>query len=221
MSRKLKQFALLVLLACGTPFLSRGQAIFSLFPDSVQFFPDTIPANTVFTHDFYLQNMSPASYTGSISFKLAVGGFVDSILGVNNVTISQGDTLHFSILDSTMAPRYGGGVNIVVVWPDAPGVQTQDTFTHIVYVVEAMAFSEQGRWKNLKVFPVPAHDRMHIEPGQADLSEVWLVNAAGVPVRKWKGSPGEITVSGWPAGHYSLLFFDRNGERVARRIVIQ
>jgi hypothetical protein len=200
-----------------------SQNTFSILADSLELQTDTLPFNTNFTFTFALRNNSLFPFQGNIVLRNQINaGAIDSFPMIINATIGAGDTLTHVEADSTFAPRYGGGINVVVIWPEMVGFTAADSFIKIIFIDTGTAYIAPAQFRNLKLWPNPTTDRVvfdgDIDPSQ--MNEVWLVNAAGIPVRRWKGLPNELEVGDVPAGAYHLVFFTKEGERFAKKLIV-
>ena len=76
---------------------------------------------------------------------------------------------------------------------------------------------------DIKVYPVPANDVLHITTGTKAVMNAVIYNAMGQSV--WQGSVNgqlDIPVSSWAKGIYHIRFINtENGEQVVKSIVTE
>jgi archaellum component FlaG (FlaF/FlaG flagellin family) len=192
----------------------KGQAAFSVASVTVD--ADTIDLDTgnVLTFTVKLVNLGNTPYSGFIQLFAAYNGGtniypweyanIDSLM-----PILVGDTFSFDLhQDIVASDRYGGGDNIILIWPNTGnGAQTLDTASIHVFVRNLVSrLNPQEIDARVKVYPNPATEvlRFNWTDPTYRLEHVRLVNMAGQEVFSSHNAVQEIGLDGLPRGIYLL-----------------
>lgn len=174
---------------------------------------DLAMGDSVVSYTIKLVNQGNASFSGFIqimaSYNADPGVYPWEFTNIDAANpIAVGDTLTFTHDDVVSADRYGGGDNIILVWPNAgSGAQILDTgSTHIFVRNLVSRQNPQELDKRVRVYPNPAREALRflwVDPSY-QLEQVRLVNALGQEVFSTHESVTEIQVEGLPEGLYFL-----------------
>lgn len=217
------RFALLCFFGLGVQSL-RAQIFLDFVFDSLTF-PNPSVANVgdSVMYDFALQNQSGVLFQDSLIFHIRTNAGTFQLAAYDSVTIASLDTAMFHIQDSVSLLRYGGGVNVVVVWPTSPSPvvtdSLRDTLTVIVVGIDPRIEARPG----LIVFPNPSRDQIFLSRA-ADLPPIRrteIIAADGRRVADFRGLPQGTSVAHLPQGMYLLRIHDEQDGVSTHRFVRQ
>lgn len=217
------RIALLIVLASGFKGLS-AQTFLDFVWDSLNVpSPSVVNVNDSVVYNFSLVNQSPSTFSDSLGFMIRtnVGSFV--LMPEDTATIGPFGVKPFSIIDTVSLLRYGGGVNVVVVWPTSPAPivtdSLRDTLTVIIVSIDPKIEAQPG----LIVFPNPTRDQLYLSRA-ADLPPIRrteIIAADGRLVADFPGLPTHTSVSQLPQGIYLLRIRDDSDRVSTHRFVRQ
>lgn len=135
--------------------------------------------------------------------------------------VPSADTATLDINPFTMDQQQvmPGGVNIVVVWPEAPGFSASDSFVFEVFVKEPTALDPESDLYQFKVFPNPSAGPVQVETmsGQ-QVERVRIFNLQGQLLLE--SQENHLDLSEQPAGLYSVEAVMENGRRYVRKLYV-
>jgi hypothetical protein len=185
--------------------------------------PTSVSFGDTVTYTLDVTNNSSTDFFGAVSFFRRVGnGQADLIFTESfSDTIAAFASKPFVLTDTVSALRFGGGINAVVVWPTAPGVVTLDTaYGHLEVKVVGIPEEMQDAYR-MVVFPNPTAGSVRFQAEWSPLRarETVLMDQQGRRLRTENGLPGEMDLSGLPAGVYFLEVVLRDGARRRFKVV--
>lgn len=225
-SRKRKGFLVLLLvifLGFGTV---RAQTSLSVsWADSLTSSP--IPSTQVFNdtirYTFHVANLSTTPFVDSLDFQLrtTLGTFLLTTIQGLNIP-AQTDTI-ISFLDSTLATRYSGGINVVVVWPTLPGLVFTDTLRGSLFVGELAADDPSRVLSRIDAYPTPSRDELHftIRDPRAKVVKTVMTNSFGEVIRSYDHLPETVVMNGLASGLYFVTVTESSGQRTTLKIMKQ
>lgn len=200
----------------------RAQVSFFLTWDSVNVpAPNVQASNDTVLYTLTLNNGTGSQFFDSLYFHLRTSLGTWVIASFDSTLIAPFGTKTFSFRDSTLSSRYGGGVNVVVIWPTSPSqIQTDsliDSLTILLVDVDPL-FSEAI---GIDVFPIPS--QMEIFFRQHDHSAIVISteiqNLEGQVLRRIRGLPDSLSVAELPSGMYFIRFLDDLGRNTVIKVV--
>lgn len=212
---------LLFLFGFGRTF---GQITFTMVYDSMNFpTPTTQNQGGIVNYQFRLDNNSPATFQDSLYFFLRTPQGTFLLESYDSITIGPFDTTTFVIPDTVVALRYGGGVNVVVVWPTAPSFISSDSAygTLTVTPVSVDPLSHAG--PRVHVYPNPCHQALYFTQDRNALpvARVELMDQTGQVILQHAGLPHHLPISELPPGLYLLRIHDEQRGCATFKVVKQ
>jgi hypothetical protein len=205
---------------------AKAQTTFLIGYDSLNFpDPDTSSFGNSVRYEFDMQNVSGSSFSDTLRFMIRVNGGLPQLLGDSGiVTIGPALTKHFIFDDTVSALRYGGNINIVVIWPTSPSPIAVDSMYGMLFVYEGMGLKDGWDFASFDVglYPVPTEAVLYtrLKEPQVRVLQTQLTNVMGNVLWKEDGLPSEILMSDFSAGIYFVRVTLEDG-RIGRFKVIK
>lgn len=193
-----------------------GQAAFNVNFDSLNFIqPSTVGLGDTVTYDVTVVNNTASDFFGQISWLRRVdGGPIDTIFTDQfQDTLPAFSNRPYVLTDSVLASRFGGGINVVVVWPTAPNVTTLDSAVGILNVT-GVGIPERIRdGYPISVFPNPTRGSIRFQTQFSPLQvrETILMDQQGRVLHSQARLPSEMSLEGFAAGIYFIEVRLRDG----------
>ena len=223
-SRKRKGFfVLLLVIFLGFGAVRAQSALSFEWADSLTSSP--IPSSQVFNdtvrYSFHITNQTSTPFNDTVYLQLrtALGTFPLYTLYSLNLPV-QSDTF-VSFLDITTATRYSGGINVVVVWPTAPGYIFTDTIRGNLFVGELAADDPSRVLSRIAAYPVPSGDEVHftIRDPRAKVVKTVIANSFGEVIRSYDHLPETVMMNGFGSGLYFVTVMESSGQRTTLKIM--
>lgn len=196
--------------------------------------PDTLyythgTGDSIISYDIRLRNIGPAGANGLVDIIFQYKDTVEQVKMTLNVDLENSqffDTVVVDTVRGTQA-RYGGGVNIIVIWPRAhPDVNALPPDTSEASIVIDQIVSRPK--------PKPVEDRVFLYPNPADamvkvgykksssrLELVRILNMEGREVYQNTLPVTELPFKEHPNGIYFVEFQYADGQNGLFKVVIQ
>lgn len=210
---KSKLIGLLLLpLLFGCQFALAQTVIFDVtFDSSTVANPNIVNFGDNITYSFSVTNIGNTQFSGDMLIMRRVDSVqvypIDTLVGV---TLGVNATIPVIVNDSIFSPRYGGGINILVIWPTAtmPGVavSTLDTVNSEIYVDPFTQIDGGISYKPATIYPNPAQHTLNLLlPDPVRTPERFsIINVQGQIVREMEATSLQMDVSELPSGMYFL-----------------
>lgn len=211
--------------SCLAPQL-KAQAHLVIVPDSLNFVsPQPASFGGSVTYRFQVVNIGNADFNDSIKIRASVNGGPSFLLADSAGYFLPAFTgfANFVVDDSVSIARYGGGVNIVVIWPTSPNLPDLDvdSISDTVFVTP-MAL-EDGLLSQAQIlaYPNPTTGELHfIARGQLPrMSGAHVFGVDGKLLRSYEAMPQSVDLSEFPAGLYFVRLECHNGEKALFKIM--
>lgn len=223
MQARVVVFTLLLLSLVG---FSRLEA--QIFPFHVSWDTGQVPLPRVQTFDdtvrytLTLNNLSAVAFQDTIDFHLRTTTGTGIIATFDSVSIPAFGSLEFTFLDSTLNTRYGGGINVVVVWPTSSTQIDTDSLvdTLIINTVGVLPPHDKAL---LDVYPVPTTENVYLRMREQGVfvRRTELVDLTGRVIQSFLGLPPVIPLSDYPKGLYFIRTEDESGQHSTFKVVKQ
>lgn len=224
MKKNFLPLLILAVLSFWCPSL-QGQVYFSLTADTTGFAtPDPVNQQDSLYFNFVVKNTGSQNYNDSLYIVRQVNAFIDTIATIPQVILdtTPSDSEFISTGEMVTPARYGGGINVVVIWPTAPNsliVTGTDSLVQEVTVIGSTSLPEPHGESMFLVFPNPTMDRIRFRTN-LPLSAIqrWsLLGTDGKLHRQGEVLPHQLSLSGLPKGLYFIhLEFEGGGKRTLR-----
>jgi hypothetical protein len=216
--------ALLVAFSCAIGGL-KGQVVFQLSYDSLNFpTPSTQSYGGFVQYTFTIQNVSATTFSDSLYIRVRTDSITSFVLvAYDTLTIPPLDTFQVNASDSVIATRYGGGVNVLVIWPTSPSFIETDSITDTLIVLGTSVDEGRGNGLALDVFPVPSQGqvflraRNHVLP----IRQTCIVSVTGQILKREEGLPSCVDMNPLPRGIYFIHVEDEEGTVARIKIIKQ
>lgn len=183
-------------------------------------FPDTIHLNDSVQFSAFLVNKSPTSFSGQVSVLMAVN--YDSIITLKSfvsVNLNAGDSTKFNFKFHAKGTAFrDGGINIVVVWPEANGAKSDSTKKNF-YLGFPLGFNQPHTPQTqFALYPNPVINQLYLKPVSQNfrVHGIRIYNILGIEVLRSLSMP--VSMRDLPAGLYLVEIRGENGEQVIRKI---
>ena len=234
MRSTLTKAILLILVAFASQ--AHGQAPPKLSIDTIVIpNPDTLDyvggVNDKITYAFRLTNVGGLAAQGQVDIMFDYNGdtLVERLSLV--VDLESGEFVDTMVTDSVLHPnvdaRYGGGGNIIVIWPRAePDIQanppdTSHSFPYLnQYVNRKPPVVITPR---IEVYPNPVHDNLYFryKKTNSSLEFVRIYDPYGRQMFTTKQPVTEVSMAPYPAGLYYVEFRYRDGVKGIFKVLVQ
>ncbi len=220
--------ALLTLLLFAALGLGRGysQFTFHITWDSINVpAPDIQGENDTVRYTLTINNLSNVQFFDSMFFQLRTTVGVFQIASFDSISIPPNGSTVVSFLDSTatIGAKYGGGINIVVVWPTSPSPMVTDSLRDTLTIIKVGVHDPWVGGPVIDVFPVPAEAMVFLrcrEP-RVEVAATELQNMVGQVIQRFPGLPASIPLSHCPKGMYFIRVEDEHGRTSTFKILKQ
>lgn len=171
------------------------------------------------------------AYNGSISLRAYHNGDSGTTEEkdqwvVNNFEVGQTQTVSYRDTVTNSDARYGGGNNIIVIWPhsDSPGVQAPDSSSDDIYIDGLVNVVKREEFiQRVKLWPNPVKDFFNIRyPKDAHkLEYVRIINQLGQVVRQYDKPVTTVPTSKLAKGLFFVEIRYRDGVQGNYRLINQ
>jgi hypothetical protein len=202
----------------------RGQVTFSVNFDTLNFIqPTTAGFGDSINYTIDVINNSNTDFIGRVSILRKVNnGIADTIFtDIINDTLVANSSRPYFLEDSVFPARFGGGINVVVVWPTAPGVTTSDSATGTINVTGVGIPEQLHDAYPITVFPNPTAGAIRFQTQFSPLlvHQTVLMDQQGRTLRSTQRIPSEMSLDGLSAGIYFIEIRLRDGAIRRFRVV--
>lgn len=223
----MRQTILITTCACALLMLFGplyGQNTLFVSYDSTNWvFPTQVGPNDTIAYTLRVSHNLATAYTGPFEITLrANGGAPFTLYSDSLETIPAGSMgKQYSLSDSIDLSRYGGGINIVVVWPTAPNFVTVDTAYGEFTVTDVSVPEAIREIYHLDVYPNPSSGILNLQASFAtrQVTELLLSDVQGRILRREKGLPRQISLEGLPASIYFIEVRLKNGQSLKYKVL--
>lgn len=186
---------------------------------------DTIPTDSTIPFTYTITNTGTVPFAGEINVLYYLNNDSTTIytldsLPLDTLAASQTNTYATTLLATSVT--FGGGVNILVIWPAATNA-TFDTLVDSFYVdTTTMAnLPPELRAKDIQLYPNPARTQLHFNFGHAAPvpTSLTIRDLAGREVYFTEESFQVIDLHTFQADTYFLSMQFRNGQTYQARFV--
>jgi hypothetical protein len=199
-----------------------GQNTFTVVYDTVNWIspPQAGPQDTI-NYTLRVSHNLPGDYAGPIDIMARVGGGTPFMLFSSlqdSIPPGPGGKL-YSIRDTVDLARYGGGINIVVVWPTAPNFVTLDS-AHGELTVINVSTPDPEQYA-MDVYPNPSTGtiRFRTKFPTVWVHETTLIDQQGRLLRRESGLPRQMSLDDLPAGVYFLNMRLKDGQALRYKVL--
>ncbi|MCB9232273.1 MAG: T9SS type A sorting domain-containing protein [Bacteroidia bacterium] len=223
-----KHFTTLLILVFVSAGIMQGQIspISITYNSSTVVSPDTFsPGDSV--HYFFVLNnldsLNSVNTSASYRQKLPPSSTVYTLF-TDTLTILPGDTANIGFSEVVQSGKYAGGVNVLVIWPDAPAISSTDTIVVEVFYKDTTDNIPPGLAGNydLKVFPKPSKGSVKLQskaPAHI-INDLVLYTPDGKLVKHLKYLPEQLDLSTLPDGIYHLAVRLKDGSAMREKILL-
>jgi hypothetical protein len=215
---------LLIAFSCAVGGL-KGQIVFQLSYDSLNFpNPSTQSYGGMVRYTFNIQNISTATFTDSLHILIKTDSIsIDTLVSYDTITIPPQGVFVVDTLDSVVPTRYGGGINVLVIWPTSPSFVATDSITDTLFVLIASREEGFGKEPAVDVFPVPSQMQLFLRPRDPypSIKETRMLNATGQLIRREDGLPHQIHMEDLPGGIYFIWIEAEDGGTAKIKVLKQ
>lgn len=202
----------------------RAQIFLDFEYDSLTF-PNPSVANVgdSVMYDFTLRNQSGTPFIDSLTFHISTNAGTFELAAFDSVSIASFDTAMFHLQDTVSLLRYGGGVNVIVVWPTSPSPIVTDSLRDTLTVLFVSIDPKIEAHPGLIIYPNPTRDQVYLSRS-ADLPPIRrteIIAADGRVVADFPGLPTHASVADLPQGIYLLRIRDDLNRVSTHRFVRQ
>lgn len=183
-------------------------------------FPRTQIFNDTVRYTLTLTNLTATPFSDTVDFQLRTTLGTFQIASFDSVNIAGFGSETFTFLDSTLASRYGGGINVVVVWPTSPSPMQTDSLRDTLRI-NTVSVDPPSWGQQIEVFPVPSEGEVHLrQHSQAILiRRTELVDVTGRVIRSYGGLPSMISVHDLPKAVYFIRLEDDRGQQLVLKLL--
>lgn len=188
-------------------------------PDSLNFInPQPAAFGGTVTYTFEVVNVGNLDFSDSIKIDASINGGPTIRLADSSGYFlpAFGGSAPFVVTDSVTAARYGGGVNIVVIWPtspDLPGLDV-DSITDTVFVTPLGIKDGLLDAARIVAYPNPTTGELHFL-AKGDLPNIRLTQVLGIDGRilqQFDYMPAYLDLQELSAGAYFVRLQSLTGE---------
>ncbi len=224
MQYRFVRIALLLLTLMGSVPLS-AQYSFHISWDSLNVpNPSVVNVNDTFRYDLTINNLTNSAFNDSLYFNLRTNlGGPFRIAAFNSIAIAALGSQAFSIPDTASALRYGGGVNVVVIWPTSPAQITTDSLIDTLTVIITSVDPAFSQWLPIDVFPVPSQQEVffRLRDNKVVIRRSEIINLSGLVIRSYDELPRSMSLEDLAAGIYFIRIEDELGRTAHLKMVKQ
>jgi hypothetical protein len=221
-----KNLKLTLLFALLVAFIGvNGQISFHLTYDSLNFpTPSTQSFGGTVRYQFAIHNNSGTAFIDSLRIKFRSNTGVFTLVEYDSVVIPIGGVFNVDTIDTVSVGRYGGGINILVIWPTAPNPVLTDSIKDTLIVLTVGVDEGLSNTLPIDVFPIPSQEELffrHRDPLSVPIvaTEIW--NVSGQRLRRFKGLPWEVYIGDLPQGLYFIRIEDEQGQSMRVKMIKQ
>jgi hypothetical protein len=202
----------------------QAQFLFNVSWDSTQV---PSPASQVFDdtvrYTLSITNNSPAFFADTINFRLRTSLGTFTIASFDSAFIPAFATVPFTFLDSTSSLRYGGGVNVVVIWPTSPTPIWTDSLIDTLTIITVSVDPGKEDGPAIAAFPVPGHDRLYLRnhDPMTIVTATEMQDVAGRVIFRDNNLPPSIPIAHLPDGVYFIRVMDATGRVTTLKMLKQ
>jgi hypothetical protein len=143
---------------------------------------------------------------------------------VNNFEVGQSQLVNFNDTVRASDARYGGGNNILVIWPhsDVPNIQVPDSTNADIYIDGVVGVKDPTVFfARVKAGPNPVSGSLRLVylKDQHKLEYVRILNTAGQVLREYNQAVSTIGFDGLPDGLYLVEVRFKDGVGGTYRIL--
>lgn len=195
----------------------------SFFGDDYIVSPDTAACfNDPLNYNIILQNIGSSPYTGNVTVMMQtpLGVFIVDSLTVTAFGPGAMDSLY--VVDSVSAARFGGGTNIIVIWPEVIGYPAADTVRDTIVVLCPSHADDALAQGHITAYPNPSLDGRFFLQTRGLVTRntpLEVYDAAGRIVWRSASWSDEINLYLQPKGVYLLRAYPPNAEPVTVKLV--
>ncbi|MEM0998985.1 MAG: hypothetical protein AAGN35_18140 [Bacteroidota bacterium] len=194
----------------------RGQNnIFIAFDSTNWLAPNPVGIGDSVMYTFDVSHNLATAYMGPVDIMAQVGGGTPfSLFSTSMETIPAGiPGKSYTLTDTVTLARYGGGINIVVVWPTAPNFVTLDTAFGELTVLPTSVIDPQLDRYPLRIYPNPTARAVRIRTQFPPVlvEETRLCDQQGRVLFRQDGVPIDVSLEGMTGGLYFLEIQLMNG----------
>ena len=199
-----------------------GQNTFSVAYDTTNWIsPAQAGPQDSVNYTFTVSHNLPGDYIGPIDIMCRVDSGTPFMLLSSTIdSIGPGPAgKQYSIRDSVELSRYGGGINIVVVWPTAPNFVTLDSAVGTLTVI-GVSTPDPIKY-DMDIYPNPSNGiiRFRADFPTAWVRETMLTDQQGRLLRRENGLPWQMSLDALPAGVYFLSMRLKTGEAIRYKVL--
>lgn len=202
----------------------QAQFIFDVTWDSLNVpSPSVVNANDTLRYDFAVTNTTNSPFLDTLIMKIRTPQGVFTLATYDSMFIQAFGTEFFSIPDTAYAVRYGGGVNVVVIWPTSPSPIVTDSLIETLTVITTSIDPAFEHGLPIDVFPVPGQQEVffRLRDNQLSIRRSEIQNMAGQVIRTYVGLPRQISVADLAPGIYFMRIEDESGRMAMLKMVKQ
>ena len=191
---------------------------------------DSGMGDSVITYSVRIRNVGPAIASGLVDVIFRYKDSVDQVKLTVPVDLENQEFLDTLIRDTVRGTnlRYGGGVNIIVIWPRAHpdvGALAPDTSAGSIYILNLpLSRPRPGQvFDRVELYPQPADDIVHVLYKKADkrLEYVRILDLEGREVYRNTLPVRELPFGERPSGLYMVEFLYQDGARGLFKVLVQ
>lgn len=212
----------LLLIIFGSLFLSQTKVNAQILGFTNRGFigmPDTVHQKDSVNFSLYILNKSAIPFSGTVNVKLSVNHDTILSLGSKSVNLNEGDSALFnSYLKINGVAFKSKDVNIVVVWPEAPGAKS-DSIKKMIWVSLPLGMNDIGKKdKQLLCYPNPVINDLYLKyaPRILGIRKIIIYNMEGKKMLQCRSLP--VPMSNLPDGLYVVEFLENNGDYYIRKV---
>lgn len=202
-----------------------SQVVFHIETDTLSS-PNPLNLGDSLFFKFTIFNQGTTNFNDSLYIVRRVNGFVDTIDVIQSVSLDTlpSDSENINTGELASAARYGGGINVVVIWPTGPSLispTTTDSISDDVYIIGTSSLPEAYRNSIFQVYPNPSADRLRfltdIPTSAIDLVQVMGIN--GQILKSYPQLPPIISLADLPKGTYLIQVQFKGGESRTLKVI--
>ncbi len=212
---------LVIFLGFGTV---RAQSALTIeWADSLTSSP--IPSSQVFNdtvrYSFHIMNLTSTPFVDTLYFRLRTTLDTFQLGPMLSLSMPPQTDTFVTFLDSTTANRYSGGINVVVVWPTAPGNIFADTLRGNLFVGELAADDGRHILSRIEAYPVPSRDEVHfaIRDARAKVVKTVISNSFGEVILSYDHLPETVMMTAFGSGLYFVTVMESSGQRTTLKVM--
>lgn len=219
-------YLLFVLAFCIFAFSKAQTPVSLIYNSQTVVSADTfVPGDTVL-YSFIVQNLDTTQSVAAttIIHQKLPPDTVTYILNQSLLTIPPGDTASVVFIESIQTGKYKGGVNVLVIWPDAPSITSVDSIVKEIFYLDTLANIPPGLAGSfdLKIFPRPTKGKVKVSskaPIQI-IKDAILYAPNGQLIRYYDSLPSELDLSHLSNGIYHFAVRLIDGSAVREKILL-